>query len=111
MGNIFYYGASKCMISKYNSANNTYATPWEEHTIKQLGIDAGSSNSSKFYGSNRVVMRFDQYDVELYTLGSDMGLEDRLDASLAAHGFACQRSHITPGEGVAEAVWSTWCAG
>lgn len=62
-------------------------------------------------GSNRVVMRFDQYDVELYTLGSDMGLEDRLDASLAAHGFACQRSHITPGEGVAEAVWSTWCAG
>lgn len=57
MGNIFYYGASKCMISKYNSANNTYATPWEEHTIKQLGIDSGSSNSSKFYGSNRVIFK------------------------------------------------------
>ena len=54
-GNIFYYGASKCMISPY--VNGAYQTPWEEETIKQLGIEAASSNQNKFYGSNRVIFK------------------------------------------------------
>lgn len=55
MANTFYYGASKCMISLYNSEQSKYGTPWEEEFIKQLGIEANSSSSNKYYGSNKVI--------------------------------------------------------
>lgn len=65
--------------------------------------------TSNRMGSNHVVAQFDQYDVELYTRGSDMGLEERVESALKAHGFAFQRDTTTPGDGIAETIWSTYC--
>ena len=57
MANTFYYGASKCMIAKYDETTHEYGEAWEEEFIKQLGIDGGSSSSNKYYGSNKVIFQ------------------------------------------------------
>ena len=57
MGNTFFYGASECKIALYDEQEKSYGTPWEEEFIKQLGIEAGSSNSNKYYGSNKVIFQ------------------------------------------------------
>ena len=60
-------------------------------------------------GSNAVVAHFYPYDVELYTDGSDMELEKRVQSALEGAGFAWQRSTVTLEDGIVQTTWSLFC--
>ena len=52
-----------------------------------------------------VCCRITPYDVELYTHGSSIELEERVEEALNARGFAYDRYPVSLGDGIVETVW------
>ena len=52
-----------------------------------------------------IACRITPYDVELYAKGSNIDLEERVEAALSAAGFTYDRYNVPLGDGIVETVW------
>lgn len=69
------------------------------------------TETDNVFAGNRVVCRFTEYDAEVYVRGSDIALEQAVEAALDARGFTYNRSTHPLEDGVTLVAWHLTCIG
>lgn len=62
--------------------------------------------TNNFFANDRIACAITAYDVNLYTDGSNMELEEQVGEALVAAGFGYQRNALPFGDGIVETCWN-----
>lgn len=62
--------------------------------------------TNNVFANDRIACAITSYDVNLYTEGSNMALEEQVGAALVSAGFGYQRGAIPFGDGIVETTWN-----